>query len=445
MIGRADEEPSAGESRLDRIGWSALRYPPFRLFFGSMLTLSSGSFVYFAALGWYVLELTGSPAAVGFAFTVYGLAGLLLTAHAGVVTDRFGSRRMLLVSLAAMAALSGGQALAAFVGSPPYALVLILAFGLGLSQTVGTPATVAIVSDLVPPSAVSSAVTLNFLHMNLARIIGGVVAGSILAAISPAVGFAVAALLAAVPAVAMSRLPLVEDPEGTPVRPRVALVGPLMEAFRYAASYPTLGTLIVLAIAPGAIGLSYIFMLPVAAQELGIGAAGLGLLLVVSGIGGLIAGASLEVVHRRIGHGRALIAGLLGTAGSMVVFGLAPVLPLAFVALVMIGGSILMYASSSVTLIGALAPARLRGRLVSLFSLFYWGMLPMGSLLTGIVAEATSARMTIFLAGVVLGVVAAITVVYRPQLVTLALARDGWTVHGDLTGSGAEAGRERRG
>jgi len=443
MIERGDGELVVAESRLDRVGWSALRYPSFRLFFGSMLALSSGSFVYFAALGWYVLELTGSAAAVGVAFTAYGLAGLLLTAHAGVLTDHFGSRAMLLISLAAMAAFSGGQAIAALAGSPPYWLVVALAFGLGLAQTVGAPASVAIVSDLVPPPAVSSATALNFLHMNAARIIGGLVGGTLLAAGSPAFGFAAAAILAAVPAVAMSRLPSVDRAEAGPERPRAAFVGPLLEAFRYAIAHPTLGVLIVLAIAPGAIGLSYIFMLPVAAEELGIGAGGLGALLVASGAGGLLAGLSLEAVQRRVGHGRGIVIGLAGASGAMVAFGLVPGVPLALVALAVIGGSILTYAASSVTLIQALAPARLRGRLVSLFAMFYWGMLPVGSLLTGFVAEATTARMTVLLSGIALGLVGAIAFVARPQLATLAVARDGRTLRGDLTGSGVEQGRER--
>lgn len=427
----------AVESRLDRVGWSALRYPSFRLFLGSMLSLSSGSFVYFAALGWYVLELTGSAAAVGFAFTAFGLSGLLLTAHAGVITDRFGSRPMLIISLSAMAVFSASQALAAFVGGPPYWLVIALALGLGLSQTIGAPASVAIVTELVPPTAVSSAVTLNFLHMNAARIIGGALGGSLLAIASPAYGFAAAAILAAVPAVMMSRLPRAEADAEPRDRPRAALIGPLVEAFRYATAYPTLGVLILLAIAPGVVGLSYIFLLPLAAQELGIGPGGLGGLLVVSGLGGLLAGASLEAVHRRVGHGRGVVAGIGGAAISMIAFGIVPGVPLALLALAVIGGSILTYAASSVTLIQALAPPRLRGRLVSLFAMLYWGMMPVGSLVTGLIAEATSARTTMLVCGVALGLIGTAAFVLRPQLVTLSLARDGRTLLGDLRGSGA--------
>lgn len=429
------------ESRLDRVGWSALRYAPYRLFLGSMLSFSSGGFVMFSALGWYVLQLTGSAAAVGVAFSAYGLPALLLTAHAGVFTDRLGSRRMLVISLTGIAGIAAVLALVAASGSPPYLLIVALAFVLGIAQAIGTPASVAIVSDLVPAPALSSAVTLNFLHMNAARIVGGVIGGTLLAATSPAVGFAAVALLSAAPAVALGRLPVVLHAAGDRDRPRSSLMGPLVEAFRYAIAHPTLGVLIVLAIAPGTIGLGYIFVLPLAAEELGIGAGGLGALLVVSGIGGMLAGLSLEAAHRRVGHGRGVIGGLAGAAISMAAFGLAPGVPLAMLALVVVGGSILTYAASSVTLIQALAPPRLRGRMVSLFAMLYWGMMPVGSLLTGFVAEATTARTTVFLCGVGLGVTGLVAFVIRPQLATLAVARDGRTLTGNLVGSGAEHGR----
>ena len=98
----------AHESRLDRAGLSALEYGAFRLFFGSMLVSTSGNFMYFAALGWYVLEVTGSAALVGIVFTATGLPVLLMSAYAGVLTDRLGARVMLLLSFGAMLGLGRG-------------------------------------------------------------------------------------------------------------------------------------------------------------------------------------------------------------------------------------------------------------------------------------------------------------------------------------------------
>ncbi len=424
-------------SRLDRVGWTALGYGPFRYFIAAMLASTSGNFLYFAALGWYVLDLTGSPAAVGFVFTASGLPILLATVHAGVLTDRVGARRMLLVSLGAMAAVAIGQAAFAVGGSPSYALVVVLALGLGIAQTIGAPASVAIVTELVPAPAVSSATVLNFLHMNVSRIIGGLLSGLILATATTALAFFIAAILFAVP---VATLFLVRT---TAAHPRTessgaGFLGPLVEAVRYARRYPTLGILIALAIAPGAIGISYIFMLPVAAEELGIGAAGFGALTVAVGIGGLVAGVSLETIQRRIGHGRAVFSGVFGAAIGLTAFGLVPGAPLAIAVLPIVGASFLTFAAATLTLTQAISPARLRGRMVSLFATLYWGMMPIGAVIVGLVAEQIGARSALALCGVGLAVAGTAVLFLRPQIATLAVGRDGVTLSGDLRGSGAE-------
>jgi MFS family permease len=408
-----------------------------------MLLSTTGNFIYLAALGWYVVEVTGSAAAVGLTFAVFGAPTLLLTAQAGVLTDRYGSQRMLTLSVVGMGIAGLAIAAVALVPEPSFLLVLALAGLTGVAQTIGAPAALAIVNDLVPPPAVSSANALNFLHMSVARIIGGFAGGAILAALSAAAGFAATGLLNLVPALIIARLPR-PTTVGSADAHSSAIIGPLKEALAYGRRYPTLGVLLVLPIAAGLLGLSYVFMLPVAAEELGIGPGGLGTLLAASGFGGLAAGMVLERVQRRIGHGRAYLSGLGLAAISLVVFGLAPGLALASLALAVVGGSILTFAAGNVTLIGALSPERLRGRLVSIFALFYWGMMPVGAALLGFVAEASSARFAVLCGGVGLGLATLLAVVVRPQIATLAVTADGTTLTGDLTGTGKELGDRAR-
>src|SRR4029078_2148438 len=111
-----------------------------------------------------------------------------------------------------------------------------------------------------------------------------------------------------------------------PLSPRqpCSIIAPLREAVAYGRRFPTLGVLLLLPMAAGRLGLSYIFMLPVAAEELGIGPRGLGTLLAASGVGGLIAGLVLERVQRRIGHGKAFVGGLLLAPGSLIASRRAP-------------------------------------------------------------------------------------------------------------------------
>jgi MFS family permease len=344
---------------------------------------------------------------------------------------------MLMANFVALAVVGIVIGVVALGSAPEYVVLLGIAVLFGVAETIGAPATMAIVNDLVPPAAVSSATVLNFLHMNVARIIGGLLSGLILATIDIALAFFVAAMLFAVPVAMLFRV-RTRNAEPREVHTNAGLLGPLVEASRYAISHPTLGVLIVLAIAPGAIGLSYIFMLPVAAEELGIGAAGLGALMVAVGVGGLLAGVSLETIQRRIGHGRALFCGVFGAAIGLTAFGLVPGVPLAIAGLSIVGASFLTFAAANLTLTQAISPARLRGRMVGLFATLYWGMMPVGGLIVGIVAEQIGARSALALCGLGLAIAGVAALVVRPQLATLAVGRDGVTLTGDLRGTGAE-------
>ena len=158
------------------------------------------------------------------------------------------------------------------------------------------------------------------------------------------------------------------------------MVRPLVEAASYARRYPTLGLIILVSVAPGAIGLSYTFLLPVVIRDLGANPGTIGLLYVGAGIGGLMAGLAAEPIMRRVGHGRTIFVGmgLIGT--GLIGVGLSGALALAAVAIAVAQGGFAIYGSSSLSLVQSLSPARLRGRVTSLFTLLYWGLMPFGAL-----------------------------------------------------------------
>jgi MFS family permease len=424
---------------LDRLGLNALGYSPFRIFFVSNFLSNSSMFVFNAGLGWYVLTVTDSPAAVGFAFFVNGLPWLLLMAHAGLLTDRYGPKPLVAISYALTGTAMLCMALLALTPEPPLALVIALAFLVGTFMTIGAPGFISIVNELVPAGAVSSAVSLNFLGISVGRVAGGIL-GGLLIGLGPA-GWALgaAALLQAAPAPFIWRL-RTAPVERSPQTER-GLFRPLVDAAGYARRHPTLGVILLLSAGPGILGLSYNFILPVAAQEMGIGPEGLGLLLAASGVGGLIAGFTAEGVMRRFGHGRTVFLGLATSSLGLTVFGLTPVplLGVALVAIACVGGGFLIYSAASLSLVQALAPAALRGRLTGLFTLLYWGLMPVGGLLGGAAAELWTARTTIAAAGLILLGCGILAVVGRPEAFTLRVERDG-TLRGAGRGDGDDAG-----
>jgi MFS family permease len=421
-------------SSLDRLGLPALAFPRYRVFFVSNLFANLGIFVFMASFGWFIQEETGSAAMVGLASSIMGLPWLILMLHAGMLTDRYGSGALLAISL-----VGGGLVMAVVAGvslmpEPSVPLVLAAALLMGVLMTIGAPGSVSMVTELVPPAAMSSAVSLNFLLLNAARIGGGIGTGLLLGGSRPAgVAILVAAALFALPGIPIwhirSRAPI-------PAPGRVMLLRPILEAGLHAVRYPTLGMILLLSAGPGLVGLPYNFLLPVAAVELGIGPEGLGVLLAAAGVGGLVAGLAAEHLQRRLGHGRGILLGLLLAAGGLIGFGIAPTVPLAVASIGFLGGGLVIYAAASLTLVQALAPPQLRGRLTSVFSLLYWGLMPVGGLLGGLSAQAFSARTTTLAAGLLLVGLGLLATLRRPQILTLAVSRDGRRIAGNLAGSG---------
>ena len=414
---------------LQRFGLHALAHGPFRRFFAANFFTNASWFVYNAAFGWLVLKLTGSPATVGFAYFVSGLPFLLLTLHAGLLTDRFGARPLIVWSFV----LTGGFMFAlgalALVPDAPLPLVIGLAFLSGCTQTLGGPAYIAIVNDLVPSTAVSSGVALTFLGFNIGRISGGLLGGLLVAVWPSGWALIAAAVLQAAPALAIWRI-RTPAPEGRPAGGG-ALFRPLLEAAQYGLRSSSLGVVLPLAVAPGMLGLSYSYLLPVAAEEFAVGAEGLGIFLAVTGVGGLVAGLVAEGVMRVVGHGSMVFVGLAMAALGMVVFGLAPVPGVAAASMAFVGAGLLIFGASSLSVVQALSPPSLRGRLTSLFTFLYWGMMPVGGLLGGAVAEFTSARFAMTAFGLSILVAGLLAFVARRSLARVRIDGQGGRV-GDL-------------
>ena len=402
---------------------SAIAYPPFRVYVLAGFASNSSIFMLGAGLGWYVLGVTGSAGSVGFASFLFSLPFGLFMLHAGLLTDRHGARPLVAASLFLAGVATLGLGALVLGGSAPLMAIYGLTFGVGTLLTLGGPGTISIVNDLVPPAAVSSAVAFTFLAINVGRIAGGAAAGLMLARFPAGVTILGAGILLVGSAIPVWRLP--GGGGGPAAHPATAFVAPILEAARFAIQVPIVGVILLLSIGPGALGLAYNFLLPVAARELGAGADGLGLLLAAAGAGGLVAGLGAARLMSGAGHGRAIFVGLASAGAGLAAFGLAPGLQLAMAAMAFVGSGFVIYASASLSLVQALSPVELRGRLTALYSLLYWGLMPVGALLGGAVAGAASARVALSLAGAVLLVCGAAALVGRRELLSQRIPETG--------------------
>src|SRR5262249_45900791 len=161
----------------------------FRIYFVGQVVSASGTFLQQTAIGWLVLELTGSPTTLGLVLAAGGIPSLLFGPLGGTVADRVDLRKLLIVTqtlFGVLAALLWGLALA---GHATVAVLVVINVLGGFVQVVDSPARQALVGRLVEPDDLSSAVSLNGVVFNSARVVGPALAGALIVASGTTVCF----------------------------------------------------------------------------------------------------------------------------------------------------------------------------------------------------------------------------------------------------------------
>ncbi len=360
--------------------FAALGVPAFRrLWFGAFVS-SIGTWTQDVALAWLIHTRLHAPHYLGlrtFAAEAPLIAFMLI---GGAMADRVDRRRLLLGSQCVQMLLAVLLAVLYASDRLGLAAILSIAFITGLTQSQSAPTYQAALSTLVPARLIANAVALNSLQFNLSRAIGPVVAGLLLARFGSGVCFAVNALsfLAVIGALWGIVIP------SPATRHAQSLRESLGQGLRHVANSPLLSWLTVLGAAGSLLGFPLITYLPVLAGDvLKTGAAGYSQLLSSFGAGAIVGALTIAWRGRRPGRGRALL-------GATVAYGLVTLAAVhvpwqsGAMALLFVSGVSLVSAFSMLnSLVQEHAPEQLRGRVMSIYGLFFRGGMPLGSLLAG--------------------------------------------------------------
>ncbi len=246
-----------------RGSFRALGSRPFRLYFAGQVASASGTFVQQTAIGWLVLRLTGSAAELGLVLAAGGVPSLLFGPWGGTVADRVDLRRLLIGTQTAYGVLAGVLWALAAAGKASVAAIIAISVAGGVVQIVDSPARQAFVGFLVMPEDLSSAVSLNGVVMNSARVVGPALAGVLILTIGTTPCFAVNALsyLAVIAALVMLR------PLRTGARARRGAASGVREGPRYAASRQQLWLPLVMMALVGLLAFNFPVILPVLARQ----------------------------------------------------------------------------------------------------------------------------------------------------------------------------------
>ena len=393
-------------------GLRALRHRDFRWFFVGQGVSQIGTWLQMIATSWLVYRLSGSTLLLGLAAFAQQIPFLVLAPLAGVFVDRFDRRRLLIAtnSIAALQAAAMFTVVALGVVQPWHLIAGNLV--LGLVNAWDAPARQSILIQLVGGRAdLASAIALNSIMMNLARFLGPMVGGVLIAALGERGGFGANAASYFAMLFALSQIP------GRPASSAPAegnVLKQLAAGTRYAYGFlPSRCALLLLTSASLTVG-SYVSMMPWFAREAFHGDSGtLGLLISAAGLGA-VSGMVYLALRTGIRGLFRLIGWTVALAGAaLCVFSFSNTLWLALPALYFVGLGLMLTAASSNTVLQSIVPDELRGRVASLYVMSFIGMTPLGALATGWVSEHIGPQHTLLACGV-LGIAAAAA--YRTQL-----------------------------
>ncbi|HEX2908891.1 MAG TPA: MFS transporter, partial [Phototrophicaceae bacterium] len=375
---------------------AALRYPNFRLYFVGQLISLSGSWMQIIAQGWLVFQLTQSELWLGLVSCAAGIPALVLSPFAGVLVDRFPRRRILLFTQTAQMALALTLSVLTFTGLVQVYHVLILAFLLGITNALDAPSRQTIIIDLVGHDDLTSGIALNSIIFNGSRAIGPAVAGIVLTQVGPAWCFFFNGLsfLAVIFMLLIMQMQPIIKPTG-----RLAPIRRLKEGLWFSRRHPTIAPILLLAVAASLFTGNLMTLFPAFADTvLKSPAEGYATMSTAFGLGAVGAGALMTVLGKRFGRGPVITAMIvIVTLLSPLISRLTTIESAAAFA-VIFGFVLILQLVTMNTLLQSVVPDEFRGRVLSLYTLTFFGVAPFGALGLGALASVigTPAAMTIY-------------------------------------------------
>ena len=381
------------------VTFRALRYRDFRLFFSGQLISLVGTWMQNVAQSWLVYKLTSSPVLLGLVGFVGQIPVFLLSPAGGIVADRYSRHRVVIATQTVSMILAVILAVLTLTGTVRFWHIMILSALLGMVNAFDIPARQSFITEIVERVDLMNAIALNSAMFNASRIVGPAVAGILVASIGEGWCFfanGVSYIAVIIGLLMMATYPAVKRTGS------ISPLGDIIEGFTFVIHKAPIHTLLILLGIVSLTGMPFVVLMPIFADRiLHAGAEGLGLLMGASGIGAL-AGALVLATRRSVrGLGRWVAVSTAAFSISLILFGFSRSFWLSLALMLPIGYSMMIQMGSSNTLIQSMAPDDLRGRIMSVYSMMFLGMAPIGALLAGLAADRIGAPITVSMGGVV--------------------------------------------
>jgi MFS family permease len=372
--------------------FSSLRIRDFRVLWIGNVGTMLGQWIQFAAQGYFVFQLTGSPFQVGAVSFTRGVSAVIVSPFAGLITDRFSRKSVLMTFTALSAAVAAALALLVITDAITIWMLYPIAALEGLGDAVNQPARQVMIYDVVGPDDLPNAVAVNSLGSNTMRIVGPALAGGLIGVAGIESAFILQAAAYVFSMYATSRI----RTRGTPAPvASVSVLAGIADGIDYARRNRDVLLLVVMAGLPSLLVYPYVQYIPVFASDvLDVGSIGFGFLASAVGYGSIIGAllaANLTQLQKR---GQILVWTTFVYMLLVTLFALSSVYALSFSLLVVAGVANSVYLMFNQVMIQLTVDDEYRGRVLSLY-VMVGSITPFSALLMGALIDAFGAQATV--------------------------------------------------
>src|SRR6266481_3423207 len=364
----------------------ALRHRNYRLFFGGQLVSLIGTWMQQTAMSWFVYDITNSKLWLGLVSAIGSAPMMLSSLWGGSLADLYPKRSILVVTQSAQMVCAFLLSAGAWLGfKTPWFIIIVAAMN-GIAMGFDMPARQAFTVEMTSREDLLNAISLNSSIVNGARIIGPSVAGLLIGAFGVAMCFFLngVTFIAVIAGLLMMRLPRFERPAHA-----VSAGEHAWNGIVYSIKHQRVRTILLLFLAVGVFGWSYTVLMPAFARDvLNRGANGYGILMSASGTGAFMGALVVATYGHLFTPRRLALGGVWLFSAALLAISLTRNFYIALAFLFVAGFGMLLFFSTSNTVLQTIVPDEMRGRVMGVWSLVFGAMIPLGSLEAGAVAHS---------------------------------------------------------
>ncbi len=364
----------------------ALRHRNYRLFFGGQLVSLIGTWMQQTAMSWFVYDITNSKLWLGLVSAIGSAPMVLSSLWGGSLADLYPKRSILVVTQSAQMVCAFLLSAGAWLGfKTPWFIIIVAAMN-GIAMGFDMPARQAFTVEMTSREDLLNAISLNSSIVNGARVVGPSLAGLLIGVVGVAMCFFLNGLtfVAVIAGLLMMRLPPFYRPAHT-----VSAGEHAWNGIVYSMKHQRVRTILLLFLAVGVFGWSYSVLMPAFARDvLNRGATSYGILMSASGTGAFIGALVVATYGHLFTPRRLALGGVWLFSAALLAISLSRNFYIALAFLFVAGFGMLLFFSTSNTVLQTIVPDEMRGRVMGVWSLVFGAMIPLGSLEAGAVAHS---------------------------------------------------------